>query len=89
MEGSRGEKTSLILKRDLPTLSYSAKFSMRYVVATFGRDRDRCSEIEDVTIPYSNFSQSIKDSWFVSFSTLVLTKSLTPLYRGDSEIWAR
>ena len=51
-----------------------------------------CSEIEDVTIPYSNCSQSIKDSWFVFFSTLVPTtnvKSLIPLYRGDSEIWAR
>ncbi|CAI7997851.1 hypothetical protein GBAR_LOCUS2263, partial [Geodia barretti] len=51
----------------------------------FGRDRDRCSEIEDVTIPYSNTSQSIKNSWFVSISTLVPTtnaKSLTPLLRG-------
>ena len=51
-----------------------------------------CSEIEDVTIPYSNCSQSIKDSWFIYFSTLVPTtnvKSLIPLYRGDSEIWAR
>ena len=45
-----------------------------------------------VTIPYSNCSQSIKDSWFVPISTLVPTtnaKSLTPLFRGDSEIWAR
>ena len=44
-----------------------------------------CSEIEDVTIPYSNCSQSIKDSWFVYFSTLVPTqnaKSLTPLFEG-------
>ena len=38
--------------------------------------------MEDATIPYSNCSQSIKDSWFVSFSTLVPTKNaklLTPL----------
>ena len=44
------------------------------------------------TIPYSNCSQSIKDSWLVSSSTHVPTqnaKSLTPLFRGDSEIWAR
>ena len=50
--------------------------------------RDMCSEIDDVTIPYSNCSQSIKDSLFVSISTLVPTtnaKSLTPLFRGDSE----
>ena len=26
------------------------------------RDRDRCSEIDDCTIPYSNCSQSIRDS---------------------------
>ena len=59
------------------------------MIATFGRDRDRCSEIEDITIPYSNFSESIKDSWVVYFSANVPTKnakSLTPLYSGDSEI---
>ena len=43
-----------------------------------------------VTIPYSNFSRSTKDSWVVSFSTRVPTenaKSLTLLYiRGDSHI---
>ena len=56
--------------------------------AKFGRDWDRFSEMEDVTIPYSNCSQSIKDSWFVSFPTLVPTtnaKSLTPLYRGTAK----
>ena len=56
-----------------------------------GGIRDRFSEMEDVTIPYSNCSQSVKDSWFVPISTLVPTtnaKSLTPLFRGDSEIWA-
>ena len=40
----------------------------------------------DVTIPYSNCNQSIKDSWFVSSSILVPTKnakSLTPSFRGD------
>ena len=61
-------------------------------MAKFGRDRDRCSKRADVIIPYSNTSQSIKDSWFVSSSTLVPTKnakSLTPLLRGDSELWAR
>ena len=53
-------------------------------IAKFGWDRDGCSKIEDVTIPYSNYSQSIKDSWFASFSTLVPTKNakwLTPLLR--------
>ena len=58
----------------------------------FGRDRDRCTKIADVTIPYSNTSQSTKHSWFVSSSTLVPTKnakSLTPLYRWDGEVWAR
>ena len=47
------------------------------------------SEIEDVTIPYYNCSQSVKDSSFVPFSTLVPTdnaKSLASLFRGDSEI---
>ena len=56
--------------------------------AKFGCDRDRFSEMEDVTIPYSNCSQSIKDSWFVSSSTLVPTKnakSLTPLFRGTAK----
>ena len=56
--------------------------------AKFGRDRDKCSEIADVTVPYSNCSQSIKDSWFVSSSTLVPTKnakSLTPLVRGTAK----
>ena len=35
----------------------------------------------DVTIPFQLLNKSIKDSWFVSFSTLVPTtnaKSLTP-----------
>ena len=46
----------------------------------------------NVTIPHSNSSQSIKDSWFVSFSIHVPTtnaKLLKPLFRRDSEIWAR
>ena len=40
----------------------------------------------DVTIPYSNCNQSIKDSWFVSSSTLVPTrnaKSLRLVFRED------
>ena len=58
------------------------------------QDKDRGREIEYVTIPYSNYSQSIKDGWFVSSSTLTKystknVKSFTPLFRGDSEIWAR
>ena len=58
----------------------------------FGRDRDLCNEIEDDTIPHSNCSQSIKDSWFVSFSTLVPTtnaKSLTPVFRGGTAKFGR
>ena len=38
---------------------------------------------QDVTIPYSNRSESIKDSWFIYFSTHDSTtnaKSLTPLF---------
>ena len=57
--------------------------------AKFGQDGDWCSKIEHGTIPYSNCSQSIKDSWFVSSSILVPTKnakSFTPL---DSKIWPR
>ena len=57
--------------------------------AKFGRNRDRCSDIEDITIPYSNFSQSIKDSWFVSFSVHVSTKnakSLTPSFGGQQNL---
>ena len=56
--------------------------------AKFGQDGDWCSTIADVTIPYSNCSQSIKDSWFVSSSILVPTKnakSLTPLFRGTAK----
>ena len=48
----------------------------------------RTKTIEDVTIPYSNCSQSIKHSWVVSFSTHVPTtngKSLTPLFRGGQQ----
>ena len=37
---------------------------------------DRCSEIEDITIPYSSFSQSIKHSWArLLFCSCALTKS--------------
>ena len=46
---------------------------------------DRCSELEYVTIPYFNYSQSIRDSLFVSSSNHVSTKnaeSLTPLLGG-------
>ena len=52
----------------------------------FWQDRDRRSKIADVTIPYSNCSQSIKDSWFVYSSTRVPTtnaKSYTPLLAGE------
>ena len=39
-----------------------------------GRDRDRCSEIKEITIPFYNFCKSIKYSWFVSSATLVPVK---------------
>ena len=49
---------------------------------------DKCSEIEEITIPYYNLCKSIRDSWFVSSPTLVPIKKnvklFTPLYRGDS-----
>ena len=48
----------------------------------FRRDRDKCCKVEDVTIPYSNCSESIKNSLFVSFSTLVPT---TNANRGSGE----
>ena len=47
--------------------------------AKFGRDMDRCSEIENGTIPYSKCSKSINDSWFVSISTHVPTKNANSL----------
>ena len=44
----------------------------------FWRDRDRCSKVEDGTIPYCNCSASVKDSWFVYVSTqIMLYKPLT------------
>ena len=43
------------------------------------RDRDRCYEIENGTIPYSNCSKNIKDTWFVSISTHVPTKNAKSL----------
>ena len=69
----------------MPTKNVKSLTPLYRGIAKFGRDRDRCSEIEGVTIPYSNCSQSIKNSWVVSFSAHVPTKnakSLTPLYRG-------
>ena len=45
------------------------------------QDRNRCSDIKNIAIPYSNFSESIKDSWFVFFPNHVPTKNaklLTP-----------
>ena len=77
---------------NVPTTNAKSLTPLYRGTSKFGRARDRCKKIEDITIPYSNFSQSIKDSWVVSFSTHVPTKkakSLTPLYRGDSKIWAR
>ena len=59
------------------------------VTAKFNRDWNRFSEIEDGTIPYSNCSQSVKDSWFVHISNLVPTQNAKSLASGDSEIWAR
>ena len=56
----------------------------------FWRDRNRCSEIEEITIPFYNFSKSIKDSLFVSSPTLVPVKNaklFTPLV--SYKIWAR
>ena len=72
----------------VPTTNVKSLTPLYRGTANFGRDRDRCSKIGDVTIPYSNCSQSIKDSWFIFFSTLVPTtnaKSLTPLYRGTAK----
>ena len=69
----------------VPTTNAKSLTPLFRGMAKFGRDRDICSEIEDMSIPYFNCSQSIKDSWFVSFSTHVPTtnaKSLTPLFRG-------
>ena len=69
----------------MPTTNAISLTPLYRGTAKFGRDRDRCSEIEDATIPYFNCSQSIKDSWFDSYSTLVPTKnakSSTPLFTG-------
>ena len=49
-------------------------------LAKFGRDKDKCSKIADVTIPYSNTSQSTTHSSFASSSTLVPTKSAKFLF---------
>ena len=54
-------------------------------LSEIGIDRDRYSEIEYITIPYSNSSQSAKYTWFVLSSNRVPTKnakSLTPLLGG-------
>ena len=57
----------------------------------FSQDRDMFSKVDDGTIPYSNCSQSVRNtysSWFVPISTLLPTtcaKSLTPSLSGDSE----
>ena len=70
----------------VPTTNVKSLTPLYRGTANFGRDRDRCCKIGDVTIPYSNYSQSIKDSWFIFFSTLVPTtnaKSLTPLFGGE------
>ena len=48
-------------------------------IAKFGRDRDRCSVIEEITIPYSNISQSITDSWVIPFSAHVPKKNVKSL----------
>ena len=66
--------------------------SLKHLGETANFGLYRCSEIEDIIVPYFNFSQSIKDSWLVTFYVHVPTKnvkSLTPLHRGDSNIWAR
>ena len=42
--------------------------------AKFGGDRDGCSGMEDISIPYTNFSQSIKDSWLVAVPLMCLQK---------------
>ena len=76
------------LSAHVPTKNAKSLTPLYRGIAKFGRDRDRCSEIEGVTIPYSNCSQCIKDSWFVCFSTLVATKN-AKLLTGDSKIWAR
>ena len=52
------------------------------------QDRNRCSDIQNIAIPYSNFSESIKDSRFVSFSNHVPTKNaklLTPFGVGKGQ----
>ena len=66
----------------------TAKDGYYAYLVKFVRDRDMCSKITDVTIPYSNTSQSTTHSWFVSSSILVPTKnakSLTPIFRGTAK----
>ena len=43
------------------------------------QDRDRCSEIHYINIPYSNCSKSIKSSCSVSFSTHVSIINANPM----------
>ena len=49
-----------------------------------GQDGNRCSVIDHISIPHNNISQSIKDSWLVSFSVHMPTKKklLTPSVGG-------
>ena len=52
----------------------------------FGQDRNGRSEKKYVTIPYSNCSESAKDSWFVSYYAHVPTRNaklLTPSVGGQ------
>ena len=65
--------------------------SFSIIEHSFGGQRN-LGKIEYVTIPYSNCSQSIKDSWFVSSYTHVPTKNgkiIDTHIGGDSKIWAR
>ena len=48
-----------------------------------------CSEMKDISIPYCNFSQSMKDISIVSVSAHVPTKnakSLTPSFGGTTDL---
>ena len=53
-----------------------------YGVHRVFQDKNKCSKISHVTIPFSNISTCTMHDWFVSTSTVVPTKngkSLTPI----------
>ena len=59
-------------------------------IAKLWRDKDKCSKISDVTIPFSNNRTCTAHNWFDSSSTFVHTKnakSLTPILRGIGKMF--